>query len=102
MKNNLQNIQQMDLNIEIEPSFVLVPENGVYNEYIYFNFIFLNSNQLIIKQKKKGIQNQFGLILVIFHLNLNKSLKQLMTKQRMKKTFMMLIQKMIRKQFMMN
>lgn len=46
MKNNLQNIQQMDLNIEIEPSFVLVPENGVYNEYIYFIFIFFNSINL--------------------------------------------------------
>jgi len=48
MKNNLQNIQQMDLNIEIEPSFVLVPENGVYNEYMKLKLIIFYHHHLII------------------------------------------------------
>lgn len=28
MKNNLQNIQQMELNVDIQPSYLLVPERG--------------------------------------------------------------------------
>ena len=32
MKNNLQQIQQMELNIDIKPSFVLIHENGLYTE----------------------------------------------------------------------
>ena len=32
MKNNLGHIQQMDLNVEIQPSYLVVPFNGVYNE----------------------------------------------------------------------
>ena len=32
MKNNLQNIQQMEVNVQIEPSLVVIPENGFYKE----------------------------------------------------------------------
>ena len=32
MKNNLQNIKHMDLNIDIQPSYLFVPQNGVYAE----------------------------------------------------------------------
>lgn len=32
MKNNLQNIQYMDLNIDIEPSYLIMPQNGEFNE----------------------------------------------------------------------
>ncbi len=28
MKNNLQNVQQMQLNIDIQPSYMIIPENG--------------------------------------------------------------------------
>lgn len=32
MKNNLQNIQQMDININIYPSFLLLPQNGTFTQ----------------------------------------------------------------------
>ena len=32
MKNNLQTVQQMELNIDIQPSYMLIPENGVYTK----------------------------------------------------------------------
>lgn len=35
MKNNLGNIRFVDLNIEIEPSYLLIPQNGVFSEYVF-------------------------------------------------------------------
>jgi hypothetical protein len=35
MKNNIQNIQKIDINIDIDPSFLLVPQNGKFEKYFY-------------------------------------------------------------------
>ena len=32
MKNNLDHIQQLDLNIDVQPSYLVVPENGIFSE----------------------------------------------------------------------
>ncbi len=32
MKNNLQNINQIDLNIDVQPSYLVIPENGTFSE----------------------------------------------------------------------
>jgi hypothetical protein len=34
MKNNLDKIPQTDINIDIQPSYLLMPENGILNEYV--------------------------------------------------------------------
>ena len=36
MRNNLQNIQRIDLDISIEPSLLLVPENGKFSKCVRF------------------------------------------------------------------
>ena len=32
MKNNINKIQSIDLNIDIEPSYLLMPQNGIFTE----------------------------------------------------------------------
>ncbi|CAF0704730.1 unnamed protein product [Brachionus calyciflorus] len=51
MKNNLQNIQQMELNIDIQPSYLLVPEKG--NLQDFSKLLCLNFGHLSFKSEPK-------------------------------------------------
>jgi vacuolar protein sorting-associated protein 13A/C len=54
MKNNLHNIEHMDLNIDIQPSYLLMPQNGVYTEST--RSICINFGHLSFKSEPKQLK----------------------------------------------
>jgi hypothetical protein len=59
MKNNLQHIRKTDINIDIQPSYLLIPENGSFEENC--QSICVNFGQLLIRSemdKSKVAKNE--------------------------------------------